>query len=212
MRLEGTLKSWNDDRGFGFIEPAQGGQDIFLHVSAFPRGAGRPVLGQRLTFEVGLNAEGKKQARRVDLLALPTPAQRRMAERSQQREAPVPWTLATGMVLLAFALLCGIIAFRWGLPGRVPLVYAVASVVCFLAYAFDKSAAMAGRWRTSENTLLLLGLVGGWPGGLIAQHLLRHKTAKPAFRAAFWATAVVNVLGLLAMTTPMLAGWWPRPV
>jgi uncharacterized membrane protein YsdA (DUF1294 family) len=115
------------------------------------------------------------------------------------------------MALPAFALLCGIIAFRWGLPGRVPLVYAVASVVCFLAYAFDKSAARAGRWRTSENTLLLLGLVGGWPGGLIAQHLLRHKTAKPAFRAAFWATVVVNVLGLLAMTTPMLAGWWPRP-
>ena len=91
MRLEGTLKSWNDDRGFGFIEPSQGGQDIFLHISAFPRGAGRPVLGPRLTFEVGLTAEGKKQARRVDLLALPTPAQRRMAERpSSTRTAVSP--------------------------------------------------------------------------------------------------------------------------
>ena len=202
MRLDGTLKSWNDAHGFGFIEPAQGGQDIFLHVSAFPRGAGRPVLGQRLTFEVGLNAEGKKQARRVDW---------RMAERSQQREAPVPWTLATGMVLPTFALLCGIIAFRWGLPGRVPLVYAVASVVCFLAYAFDKSAAMAGRWRTSENTLLLLRLVGGWPGGLIAQHLLRHKTAKPSFLTAFWATVVVNVVGLLVFTTPIARMLWGVP-
>jgi len=115
-----------------------------------------------------------------------------MAAHPQQHEMPMPQTLTTGMVL--------------------PLVYAVASVACFLAYAVDKSAAVAGRWRTSERTLLLLGLVGGWPGGLIAQHLLRHKTAKPAFRAAFWATVVVNVLGLLAMTTPMLAGWWPRPV
>lgn len=209
MRLEGTLKSWNDDRGFGFIEPAQGGQDIFLHISAFPRGAGRPVPGQRLTFEVGLNAEGKKQARRIELLALPTLAQRRMAERSQQRDAPVPWTLASGAVLLAFAVLCGVIAFRWGLPGWVLLAYGVGSVVCFLAYAFDKSAAVAGRWRTPENTLLMLGLLGGWPGGLLAQHLLRHKTAKPSFLAAFWVTVVVNVAGLVAVTTPVVA-WWGR--
>lgn len=203
MRLEGTFKSWNDDRGFGFITPAMGGQDIFLHISAFPRGAGRPTVGQALTFEVGLNADGKKQARRVDLLALPTPAQRRMAERSPQREAPVPWTLATGLVLPAFAMLCGVIAWRWGLPGWVWLAYGLGSVVCFLAYAFDKSAATAGRWRTPERTLLLLGLAGGWPGGLVAQHLLRHKTAKPAFRAAFWATVALNVAGLLAVTTPI---------
>jgi uncharacterized membrane protein YsdA (DUF1294 family) len=89
-----------------------------------------------------------------------------------------------------------------------PLVYAVASVVCFLAYALDKSAARAGRWRTSENTLLLLGLVGGWPGGLIAQRLLRHKTAKPPFLAAFWATVVVNVTGLLVFTTPIARMLW----
>ena len=128
-------------------------------------------------------------------------------ERSQpQREAPVPLTLASGAVLPAFAVLCGIIAFRWGLPGWVLLAYRIGSVGCFLAYAFDKSAAVAGRRRTPEKTLLMLGLLGGWPGGLLAQHLLRHKTAKPSFRAAFWATVVVNVAGLLAVTTPVAQG------
>ncbi|MCP9850212.1 cold shock domain-containing protein, partial [Cyanobium sp. Morenito 9A2] len=34
MRLRGNLKSWNDERGFGFIEPAQGGKDIFVHIKA----------------------------------------------------------------------------------------------------------------------------------------------------------------------------------
>ena len=87
---------------------------------------------------------------------------------------------------------------------RYPLAYGLGSVVCFLAYAFDKSAATAGRWRTPERTLLLLGLAGGWPGGLVAQHLLRHKTAKPSFRAAFWATVALNVAGLLVWTTPIL--------
>lgn len=36
MRFEGFVKSWNDDRAFGFIEPDQGGQDIFAHITAFP--------------------------------------------------------------------------------------------------------------------------------------------------------------------------------
>lgn len=61
MRFEGTLKSWNDDKGFGFISPSQGGQDIFVHISEYRRG-GRPVLNEALTFEVALNPQGKKCA------------------------------------------------------------------------------------------------------------------------------------------------------
>jgi cold shock CspA family protein len=61
MRFEGTLKSWNDDKGFGFISPSQGGQDIFVHISEYRRG-GRPVVNQALTFEVALNPQGKKRA------------------------------------------------------------------------------------------------------------------------------------------------------
>jgi hypothetical protein len=38
MRFEGSVKSWNDERGFGFIEPLQGGQEIFLPITAFPPG------------------------------------------------------------------------------------------------------------------------------------------------------------------------------
>lgn len=61
MRFEGTLKSWNDDKGFGFISPSQGGQDIFVHISEYRRG-GRPALNEALSFEVALNPQGKKCA------------------------------------------------------------------------------------------------------------------------------------------------------
>lgn len=62
MRFEGTLATWNDDRGFGFIQPTQGGQELFAHISAFPRDGQRPQLHENLSFEVALGQGGKKKA------------------------------------------------------------------------------------------------------------------------------------------------------
>ncbi len=77
--------------------------------------------------------------------------------------------------------------------------YALASVATFAVYAQDKSAARAGRRRTPERTLLLLGLAGGWPGALAAQRLLRHKSAKQSFLARFWLTVFLNLAALAAL-------------
>ena len=87
---------------------------------------------------------------------------------------------ARALVALAAALLAG-----------------AASLACLVAYALDKSAAIRGRRRIPERTLLALGLVGGWPGALIAQRLFRHKTAKASFRAKFRVTVGLH-LGVLA--------------
>lgn len=62
MRFEGTLTQWNDDRGFGFVTPAQGGQAVFVHISAFPRDGQRPQLNEPLSFEIELDNKGKKRA------------------------------------------------------------------------------------------------------------------------------------------------------
>ena len=80
--------------------------------------------------------------------------------------------------------------------------YTAASVVTFFAYAIDKSAARRRAWRIPERTLHLLALAGGWPGALLAQQLLRHKTAKLPFRITFWATVVLNVAGFLWLCSP----------
>ena len=61
MRFTGKLKTWTEDRGFGFITPTEGGQDIFVHISEYPRGQ-IPALNEMLSFEVALNPEGKKKA------------------------------------------------------------------------------------------------------------------------------------------------------
>jgi uncharacterized membrane protein YsdA (DUF1294 family) len=68
----------------------------------------------------------------------------------------------------------------------------IASLAAFAAYAADKSAAKRGRWRIPERTLLLLGLVGGWPGAWAAQKLLHHKSGKFSFQILFWATVIIN--------------------
>lgn len=78
------------------------------------------------------------------------------------------------------------------LPG-LAAYYLLASLACFILYAHDKAAARRGARRTPERSLLLLGLAGGWPGGLLARRWLRHKTVKVPFRYWFWLTAIANV-------------------
>lgn len=69
MRHEGRLSQWNDERGFGFIEPTQGADKVFVHISAFAHGdraaLARPQPGERVSFEIEVDSKGRKQARRV---------------------------------------------------------------------------------------------------------------------------------------------------
>lgn len=81
--------------------------------------------------------------------------------------------------------------------------YGVASVACFIAYALDKSAAVERRQRISERTLLLLGLFCGWPGALLAQRMLRHKSSKTSFLLKFWITVLMNVALVLGAISQM---------
>ena len=76
------------------------------------------------------------------------------------------------------------------------ILYLALSLLTFLAYAKDKSAAEKGNWRIPENTLHGLALFGGWPGALIAQQLLRHKSKKQSFRNIFYITVALNCLVL----------------
>lgn len=65
MRSTGILRAWNEERGFGFIAPTQGGAELFVHISAFPRDGSRPVVGETLSFELGRGKDGKPQAVQV---------------------------------------------------------------------------------------------------------------------------------------------------
>jgi CspA family cold shock protein len=64
----GTVKFFNDDKGFGFITPENGGTDVFVHVSAL-QGGGSLREGDKVSFEVGQDRKtGKSKAENVSVL------------------------------------------------------------------------------------------------------------------------------------------------
>ncbi|MDP2622063.1 MAG: cold-shock protein [Hyphomicrobiales bacterium] len=59
----GTVKFFNHNRGFGFIEPTDGGPDVFVHATAV-ESAGLPALteGQKVSYEVKVDERSGKSA------------------------------------------------------------------------------------------------------------------------------------------------------
>lgn len=58
----GTVKWFNGTKGYGFIQPEQGGRDVFVHISALERAGLRALNeGQRLSYELATN-NGKESA------------------------------------------------------------------------------------------------------------------------------------------------------
>ena len=195
MRFEGNLSTWNNDRGFGYIESTQGGEPIFVHLSAWPRGSGRPQLRQAVSFEVEVGPKGKR-ARNVQF------HQSRRVQKQSERASSAQWGTATLFALPVFFIIYTVVAILWKPPLWVAALYVVASAATFVAYASDKSAASSGSWRMPESTLHLLSFAGGWPGALLAQQVLRHKSTKQEFRQVFWATVVLNLLALVVLASP----------
>ncbi len=197
MRFDGHIKSWTDDRGFGFIEPVMGGQEIFVHIKSFPARCGRPQIGQLVSFEVELNHEGKKRAKNVEISRMP------LRKSLRRAEAPAKWSLTCTAAIPGFMALYVMLAIKWHVSPWFAAAYVLLSVMSFFVYAFDKSAARAGRRRIPENTLHIWALIGGWPGALLAQQLLRHKSSKAEFQALFWVTVCVNVAAFVALNSPL---------
>lgn len=90
-----------------------------------------------------------------------------------------------------FILMAGFVYLRW-LPLEILVVYLATSAIAFLLYGRDKSAAQKGAWRISERTLHIFGLIGGWPGALLAQRMFHHKSRKSSFQRVFWLTIIIN--------------------
>jgi len=107
------------------------------------------------------------------------------------------------IVVYIFFAIMGVSVLTTQIDPLVLAFYMVVSIITFTVYAIDKSAATKGTWRTSESTLHLLSLVGGWPGALVAQQKLRHKSKKQFFRFVYWITVALNCALLSWLLIPI---------
>lgn len=194
MRFQGRITRWKDDQGFGFITPDGGGEPVFVHIKSFTRRRLRPSEQDVVTYTLGTGERGRPQALKVAY-----PGERRQPRSARRSTGKGTLGLLFGGVFLGFVAVAAMV-------GRLPLLvaglYLLMSLVAWIAYALDKSAAQRDQWRIQENTLHLFALLGGWPGALAAQQILRHKSKKAAFRFAFWLTVSANCALLLWLLSP----------
>ncbi|MGR0482482.1 MAG: DUF1294 domain-containing protein [Candidatus Electronema sp. V4] len=176
MRNQGTLTSWNDERGFGFITSDDDGRKVFVHINSFINRDRRPALNQTVSYELSSDRKGRPCA--VNILFA-----------DERRKSGI----GSSVIALLFLAAVAIVSFYLNkIPRLIFIIYVFASLLTFIMYAKDKSAAKNGSWRTPESTLHLLSLFCGWPGALIAQQTLRHKSKKESFRFVFWTTVLLN--------------------
>jgi uncharacterized membrane protein YsdA (DUF1294 family)/cold shock CspA family protein len=191
MRYKGQITSWNDKKGFGFVTPSLGGKQVFVHIKAFSSHKRRPELNQLITYALSTDKQGRPCAIKAELTG------DRLARDTMYKSGSL--SVIGAALFIAFV---GISVVTSKIPPLVFALYMVASLLTFIMYAVDKSAAKKGAWRIQESTLHLLSLVGGWPGALIAQQKFRHKSKKQSFRSVFWVTVLLNCSVFIWLFTP----------
>ncbi|WP_169798138.1 DUF1294 domain-containing protein [Moraxella oblonga] len=73
--------------------------------------------------------------------------------------------------------------------------YIITSLISFIFYWHDKNKAKNGEWRTFEETLHTIDMLGGWIGASFAQKFLNHKTSKGTFRTRFYLNILFHIVG-----------------
>ena len=185
MRYQGKITNWKDEQGFGFVTPNGGGEKAFVHISEFSGRSRRPFEGDLITYQLAIDEQRRFQANDIRLVG------------EQRREA---WSLSSVFTFFFCSFLVLSVLF-----GKLHFVvlgfYIVASIVTYFIYSADKSAAKNGARRTPEKKLHLLGMMGGWPGAVLAQKILRHKSVKQSFQHGFWVRVAINCVGFGGLFT-----------
>ncbi len=188
--LRGKLINWKDDKGFGFIQPEEGGNKIFLHISALDA-IRRPQSGDMIRYDLEPGKDGKMQATnaRIEGVLLRTPLE--SSEPSSYASSTTWIWMSTAFL---FCFLSAIYHPLFGMNIIVVEAYIILNVLTFIIYWFDKFAAKHKQWRTPEKILHRLELGGGWFGGFVAQQILRHKTIKTEYQRTFHLIVAAHII------------------
>ena len=169
---------------------------MFFHINDYSNRHKRPI--QNLKVQYYTSTDQKNRVCAVDVVPL-------IGHKNNGRELRQKF-----FSLFLFSIFSFVLFYLFDskqIPIELVCLYAIMSVLAFLMYVKDKNAAEWGKWRTTEETLHTLSLLGGWPGAKIAQSFLRHKSKKLSFRITYWVTVAANCGALYWLITPKGSMW-----
>jgi uncharacterized membrane protein YsdA (DUF1294 family)/cold shock CspA family protein len=173
---QGKIAVWNAAKGYGFVD--DGRRRVFIHINDFVECSKTPAVGDAVTFTLGTDRQGRSCG--IDVIL--------QGHGGRSRLVPVG-------ILAALLIAPGGAIWRLAPPAVAPWLagwVVLASAITFGLYAWDKRRARHGAGRTAEIFLHLWEFLGGWPGGFLAQRLLRHKSAKFSYQLVFWLIIAVH--------------------
>ncbi|BAY23006.1 cold-shock DNA-binding domain protein [Calothrix sp. NIES-2100] len=197
---KGQIIRWIDNRGFGFIQPSDGSQEVFIHISGFKDVNRRPQVGNLIHYQLTVDKNGKVSAcnasiQGVTSTPIPKSSSSSALRKSKSKSVMKFSSLALKTLLLSLLPALGSIHLALTTSNPIGLIlYPVMSFITFTLYADDKSRAKQRQWRVPEKTLHLCELTGGWLGGFVAQQTLRHKSSKVSYQVVFWAIAILHIV------------------
>lgn len=186
IKKMGTVVEWNDERGFGFIAPDDGGRNAFLHVTGLTRESRRPVVGDIFFYTLSSDAKGRPRA--IEAYSTMRP-ERRNASFSYESGRLLGYCSILGLIIVATLVLmfqnclCGILLGT--------LINSLLTMKCYIS---DKYFAQQKIWRLPEKFLHSWELFWGWPGAFFAQRKFRHKNAKVRYQITFWLCVILNCI------------------
>ena len=203
MQRLGKVQDWNDARGYGFIAALDSpcnGDRTFFHIRDYQQQGRRPEPGELVKYLANRQDDGRWKATQVTRAAPPLRKAKTTTPKAVKPGNPYSGgsDLLRATVVIGYVGLLGWAITRQRLPFEFAFLPAIMSIITFMAYAADKYAAQTGRWRIPEANLHLLELLSGWPGALLSQRVLRHKSRKAGYRVALWLMVLLNLAATIA--------------
>lgn len=197
----GALAKWDEEKQEGYIRPSTGGVPLYVRKEDF--GKHTPTPGEKYRYEKAIRADGKALAKRLAPVIRSENLEKRPKKtfKKKKRQLVQP--------LIVFALYFGLFQFlvyQYVYPVIWLRIQLIICLLTFLLMAWDKLSAVKQWYRVPEAYLHLAEILGGWPGGLVAQQVFRHKVRKIAFRRVFVGCVVLH-LGIMALLAAP-GGYW----
>ncbi len=171
--MKGVVVKFDNQRGYGFIRPDNGGRDVFVHISQV-EGRQELEVGQRVKFQMRDAERG--------------PSAYAVIPGRKARPPAIQFSLVTLVLVLSGTLLLySLFDLHWLLGWFVS-----ATVVAFALFGIDKQSARMGRRRVPELVLHGIAFAGGSFGALMGMRVFHHKTAKRQFRIVMWLIVLVQ--------------------